>query len=325
MLRNKYNAILCDRFGSINNLKYSSFTSTPLKNNQVRIKVKACGINFPDKLMVEGKYQLKPSLPFIPGMELSGIISESNNEKYPIETKVIYQMRFGAYSEEVIANIDDLKIFPRNFSYEEAAGFSVAAQTAYVSLVERANILEEQTVLILGATGGVGLAAIQLANAIGAKVIAVCSTKKKQKAAIKAGAKYALGYENMINEVQEITHKKGADIIYDPIGGEYFLNALKIIKWGGKVLIVGFASGSIPSLPINIPLIKGISVLGVRAGEYFRKYPNLKKPAMDKILNIANKGLITPVIYDSMPLRDAIKALKKIENREVIGRLILKP
>jgi NADPH2:quinone reductase len=129
----------------------------------------------------------------------------------------------------------------------------------------------------------------------------------------------------MINEVKEITQKEGVDIIYDPIGGEYFLNALKIIKWGGKVLIVGFASGSIPSLPINIPLIKGISVLGVRAGEYFRKYPNLKKPAMDKILNIANKGLITPVIYDSMPLRDAIKALKKIENREVIGRLILKP
>jgi NADPH2:quinone reductase len=129
----------------------------------------------------------------------------------------------------------------------------------------------------------------------------------------------------MINEVKEITKQEGVDVIYDPIGGEYFLKSLKIIKWGGKVLIVGFASGSIPSLPLNIALIKGISVLGVRAGEYFRKYPSLKKTAMIKLLDIANKGLITPIIYDSMNLRDAIKALKKIENREVIGRLILKP
>ena len=325
MLKNKYNAILCDSFGSINNLKYSSFTSIPLKNNQVRIQVKACGINFPDKLMIEGKYQLKPSLPFIPGMELSGIISESNSKEYAVEKKVIYQMRFGAYSEEVIANIDDLKVFPNNFTYEQAAGFSIASQTAYVSLVERANILAGQTILVLGAAGGVGLAAIQLAKALDAKVIAVCSTKKKQEIAIKAGAKYALGYDNMVNEIEEITKKEGVDIIYDPIGGEYFLNALKIIKWGGKVLIVGFASGSIPSLPINIPLIKGISVLGVRAGEYFRRYPSLKEPAMNKILNIANKGLITPIIHDSIPLKDTIKALKKIENREVIGRLILKP
>jgi len=325
MNKNKYNAILCNNFGSIEDLEYSLFDSIPLKNNQIRIQVKACGINFPDKLMIEGKYQLRPSLPFIPGMELSGIISESNNKKYPVGINVIHQMRFGAYSEEVVANTDDIKIFPKNFSFEEAAGFSVAAQTAYVSLVERAKISKGQTLLVLGASGGVGLAAIQLAKAFGVIVIAVCSSKKKQEVAIKAGALYALGYKNMVEEIKEVTKQEGVDIIYDPIGGEYFLKALKTIKWGGKILIVGFASGSIPSLPINIALIKGISVLGVRAGEYFRKYPSLKKPAMEKLLNIANKGLITPIIYDSMHLRDAIKALKKIENREVIGRLILKP
>ena len=325
MNKNKYNAILCNNFGSIEDLEYSLFDSIPLKNSQIRIQVKACGINFPDKLMIEGKYQLRPSLPFIPGMELSGIISESNNKKYPVGINVIHQMRFGAYSEEVVANTDDIKIFPKNFSFEEAAGFSVAAQTAYVSLVERAKISKGQTLLVLGASGGVGLAAIQLAKAFGAIVIAICSSKKKQEAAIKAGALYALGYKNMVEEIKEVTKQEGVDIIYDPIGGEYFLKALKTIKWGGKILIVGFASGSIPSLPINIALIKGISLLGVRAGEYFRKYPSLKKPAIEKLLNIANKGLITPIIYDSMHLRDAIKALKKIENREVIGRLILKP
>ena len=325
MNKNKYNAILCNSFGSIEDLEYSLFDSIPLKNSQIRIQVKACGINFPDKLMIEGKYQLRPSLPFIPGMELSGIISESNNKKYPVGIKVIHQMRFGAYSEEVVANTDDIKTVPKNFSFEEAAGFSVAAQTAYVSLVERAKISKGQTLLVLGASGGVGLAAIQLAKAFGVIVIAVCSSKKKQEVAIKAGALYALGYKNMVEEIKEVTKQEGVDIIYDPIGGKYFLKALKTIKWGGKILIVGFASGSIPSLPINIALIKGISVLGVRAGEYFRKYPSLKKPAMEKLLNIANKGLITPIIYDSMHLRDAIKALKKIENREVIGRLILKP
>ena len=216
MNKNKYNAILCNNFGSIEDLEYSLFDSIPLKNNQIRIQVKACGINFPDKLMIEGKYQLRPSLPFIPGMELSGIISESNNKKYPVGINVIHQMRFGAYSEEVVANTDDIKIFPKNFSFEEAAGFSVAAQTAYVSLVERAKISKGQTLLVLGASGGVGLAAIQLAKAFGVIVIAVCSSKKKQEAAIKAGALYALGYNNMVEEIKEVTKQEGVDIIYDP-------------------------------------------------------------------------------------------------------------
>lgn len=321
----KFNAILCNSFGSIENLKYKSFDSLPIKNNEVRINVKACGINFPDKLMIEGKYQLKPSLPFIPGMELSGVISESNNKKYPTGTKVIYQMRYGAYSEEVIANTRDLKQFPKNFSFEEAASFSVAAQTAYVSLVERGNIRKGETILIMGATGGVGLAAVQLAKAIGAEIIAVCSTKNKQNAAIKAGAKFAIGYKNMVNNVKEITKNEGVDIIYDPVGGEYFNNSLKVIKWGGKLLVIGFASGTIPTLPINIALIKGISIIGVRAGEYYRQFPELKTNSMNNLLRIANKGLITPIIHDALGLKEVIKALKKIENREVIGRLVLKP
>jgi NADPH:quinone reductase len=325
MKKIKFNAILCKRFSGIDELKYTKFNSLPINNNEVRIQVKACGINFPDKLMVEGKYQLKPQLPFIPGMELSGIISESNNNEYPTGTKIIHQMRFGAYAEEVIANINDLKTFPKNFSFEEAAGFSIAAQTAYVSLVERAEVAKGQTVLVLGATGGVGLAAIQLAKTMGASVIAVCSSKIKQNRAIKTGANYAIGYQDMVNKIKEITKNDGVDIVFDPVGGENFLKSLKVIKWGGKLLLIGFASGSIPSLPMNIALIKGISILGVRAGEYFRRKPHLKIPAMNTLLNLANKGLITPIIYDSLKLKDTIKALKKIESREVIGKIILNP
>ncbi len=325
MISSFYNAVICENFGSINNLKIKKIQSKKLQNNEVRINVKACGINFPDKLMIEGKYQLKPILPFTPGMEVSGIITETNSSKFKEGTNIIAHMRYGGFSEEVIVNQEYLRIIPKNFTFEEAAGFSVAAQTAYVSLVERANIKPNQTLLILGATGGVGLAAIQLAVTIGAKVIAICSNKIKQNAAIKAGAKYAFNYREMINKVKEVTHNKGVDIIYDPIGGEYFTKSLKVIKWGGKILIVGFASGSIPTLPINIALIKGISILGVRAGEYFRKFPDKKEPALNNLFKIANTGKITPFIYESHSLSKVIEALKKIEQRKVIGRIILKP
>jgi len=325
MISSFYNAVICENFGNINNLKIKKIQSKKLQNNEVRINVKACGINFPDKLMVEGKYQLKPILPFTPGMEVSGIITETNSSKFKEGTNIIAHMRYGGFSEEVIVNQEYLRMIPKNFTFEEAAGFSVAAQTAYVSLVERANIKPNQTLLILGATGGVGLAAIQLAVTIGAKVIAICSNKIKQNAAIKAGAKHAFNYREMINKVKEVTDNKGVDIIYDPIGGEYFTKSLKVIKWGGKILIVGFASGSIPTLPINIALIKGISILGVRAGEYFRKFPDKKEPALNNLFKIANTGKITPFIYESHSLSKVIEALKKIEQRKVIGRIILKP
>ena len=264
-----YNSIICEKLGSIDDLKLIHRHREKLNKDQIRIKVEACGINFPDKLMVEGKYQLKPTLPFTPGMELSGTVIESNAKGFRNGTNVIAQMRYGGFTEEVIVNKENVIIMPKVFNFEEAAGFSVAAQTAYVSLVERANIQAGNTLLILGATGGVGLAAIQLGVMLGAKVIAICSNKKKQITAIQAGAKYAFQYDEMINKVKEVTKNEGVDIIYDPIGGEHFSQSLKVIKWGGKVLIIGFASGNIPSISTNYALIKGISLLGVRAGEYF--------------------------------------------------------
>ena len=284
MNHQKYNSIICEKLGSINTLKVVKNKREMLQKNQVRIKVKACGINFPDKLMVEGKYQLKPPLPFTPGMEVSGIIIESNSKKFCNGNKVIAHMRYGGYSEEIIVNQENVKIMPKVFSFEEAAGFIVAAQTAYVSLVERANIKSGNTLLVLGATGGVGLAAIQLAVTIGVKVIAICSNKKKQNAAIQAGAKYAFNYNEMINKVKEVTNNEGVDIIYDPIGGKYFSQSLKVIKWGGKVLVIGFASGMIPSLAMNYALIKGISILGVRAGEYFRRFPHKRGASFKKAI-----------------------------------------
>ena len=277
--------------------------------------------------MIEGKYQLKPEIPFIPGLEISGVISETfnNDKKFLLGSKVMCQLRFGGYSEEVVVNINNIINMPLNFSFEEGAGFRVAAQTAYVALVERAKVKEEETLLVLGAAGGVGMAGIQLGKALGANVIAVSSSKQKQKICKEMGANHSIGYNNLQNNILDITFGKGVDIIYDPVGGNYFSNALKCIKWGGKFLIIGFAGGSIPSLPINIALIKGISVLGIRAGEYFRRFPEKKESAISNLFKIAKSGLINPKIHKILNLKQASEGLKMIENREVIGRLILKP
>ena len=291
-----YKAVLCNKFGSIQNLSIEKIPSKLLKDKQLRINIKACGINFPDKLMIEEKYQLKPSLPFTPGMEVSGIITESNSNKFKNGTKVIAHMRYGGFSEEAIVHEEQIRLIPKNFSFKEAAGFNVTAQTAYVALIEKANIQPNNTLLILGASGGVGIAAIQLASSVGVKVIAICENKLKQNAAIKAGATFTFNYEEMVNKVKEVTANEGVDIIYDPVGGNHFRKALKTIKWGGKVLIIGFASGNIPSLPINIALIKGISIIGVRAGEYFRKFPEKESSAITNLYKIAETGAITPII-----------------------------
>jgi len=325
MILSSYKAVLCNKFGSINNLSIEKVPSKLLKHKQLRINIKACGINFPDKLMIEEKYQFKPSLPFTPGMEVSGIITQSNSNKFKNGTKVIAHMRYGGFSEEAIVNEEQIRLIPKNFSFEEAAGFSVAAQTAYVALIEKANIQPNNTLLILGASGGVGMAAIQLASSLGAKVIAICENKLKQNAAIKAGAKFTFNYEEMVNKVKEITANEGVDIIYDPVGGNHFRKALKTVKWGGKILIIGFASGNIPSLPINIALIKGISIIGVRAGEYFRKFPEKQPSAITNLYKIAATGAITPIIYKCFPLNKVKEALQLIEERKVIGKLILKP
>jgi len=320
-----YKAVLCNKFGSIHNLSIEKIPSKLLKDKQLRINIKACGINFPDKLMIEEKYQLKPSLPFTPGMEVSGIITESNSNKFKNGTKVIAHMRYGGFSEEAIVHEEQIRLIPKNFSFEEAAGFNVTAQTAYVALIEKANIQPNNTLLILGASGGVGIAAIQLASSMDVKVIAICKNKLKQNAAIKAGATFAFNYEEMVNKVKEVTANEGVDIIYDPVGGNHFRKALKTIKWGGKVLIIGFASGNIPSLPINIALIKGISIIGVRAGEYFRKFPEKESSAITDLYKIAETGAITPIIYKCFPLNKVKEALQLIEERKVIGKLILKP
>ncbi len=322
----RYNAIVCETIGSIDNLVLKNIARTRLGKKQVRVQVKACGVNFPDKLMVEGKYQFKPSLPFTPGLEIAGkVIETHSSSNFLVGDKVTCQMRVGGYSEELIVPEESLENFPDQFSYDEAAGFRVAAQTAFVALIERANLKTKQSVMVLGAAGGVGSAAVQLAKSLGSTVIAVANTSEKQKFCKSLGADFVLGYENLKVKLLELTNNHGIDIVYDPVGGDIFRESLSCLTWGGKYLIIGFANGSIPLLPTNIALIKGVDIMGVRAGEYFRRFPHKKKNATKRLSQIADSGSITPRIHTVLPLSQAIIALKMIEHREVMGRIILKP
>ena len=321
-----FKAVVCEKLGSISNLILKTMDNRELPDGHARIRVLAAGINFPDKLMVEGKYQFSPPVPFTPGMEVAGeIIEISNNPEFQVGCKVICSLRYGGYSQEIIAPIRSLVLTPKDFSPEQAAGFKIAAQTAFVALVERAKALKHETIMVTGAAGGVGSAAIQLGKAIGAHVIAVSSSKEKQNYCRNLGAEHSISYHNLKTKIMDITNGDGVDIIFDPVGGNSFRNFLSCIKWGGRYLVVGFAAGNIPVLPVNIALIKGISLMGVRAGEYYRRFPEKEEQSTAKILKMANSMLMTPSIYKTLPLANAVDALKMIENKEVMGRIILVP
>ena len=328
MKNNYYKAIICDKLGSIDLLKYSQLPKKPLNKGEVRIKVVAAGINFPDFLITEGKYQYKPPLPFTPGMEISGYITESKNipsKKFDLNKLYIAQLRTGGFAEEVVIPINALQIAPDNFSAIEAGSYFVTAKTAYVALIERAKISQNETILIHGAAGGVGLAATQLALALNTRPIAVVSNTEKKKALKSIGVKdVILTSENIYEKTMHLTNNKGVQIVFDPVGGEMCRESIRCLSWSGRLLIIGFASGKFTNIKSNYVLIKGISVIGVRAGEYTRKFPEKKMEINKNIKNLAEKGLITPRIHKVFKLRDFKQAAKEIKSRQVIGKLAFK-
>ena len=322
-------AVLCEKLGGPSTLSIVDMPLGPPKEGEVKIGIKAAGINFPDILMVAGKYQHKPELPFIPGFEVAGEILEmgSASDEFHCGDTVMAHMRTGGYAEQCIAPLEKIRPLPENFDFAQGAGFQVAYSTAYVSLVPRGNLEKGETLLVHGAAGGVGLAAIQLGKALGAKVIATVSSPKKVLAAKKNGADHVVLLKNsgFREEVKEITSGKGADVIYDPGGGEIFDESLRCIAWGGRLLVVGFADGRIPTAPANRILIKGCSVVGVRAGEYARKDPGKGEKAFQAILKLAKDGLLVPQIHSRLPLTQVAEAMDQISRREVIGKVVLTP
>ena len=298
---------------------------------EVLVRVKASSVNFPDYLMTQGKYQHKPELPFGMGMEGSGIIEKlgSDVKDFNVSDEITFgALGQGAFSDYLILNERAIDIKPSNLSFSQAAAFQTAYLTAYVSLVRRGNLKQGENLLVHGATGGVGMAAVQLGKYLGAKVIATGTSEEKLNVTKEWGADHIVlthkeGKVEFREEVKDLTNGQGADVIYDPVGGDVFDHSIRCINWGGRILIVGFASGRIPELPINMALIKGFSVIGVRAGEYGRKNPEAGIENNKAIRDICEKGHFNPYICKEFSLDKAKDAVQYLSQRKLVGKVVI--
>ena len=315
---------LSENFSSV---KIVSLERKTLKPNEIRVLIKAASVNFPDLLMVSGLYQFKPEFPFVLGMESAGIIIEVGKDvkNFTIDDEVIVGGKTGSFSEEIVVTHEDIRRKPKYLSWEEASAFTVAYLTSYVALICRGNLNPGESLLVHGAAGGVGLAAVDLGNIYGANVIATASSSEKKDFLIGYGAEHVLPAKGFKDRVKELTEGKGADVIYDPVGGDVFDESVRCIAWNGRLLIIGFTSGRIPSIAVNIPLIKGFSVVGVRGGEFGRRNPKKGKENLDAIDNLAKEGKLNPNIYKTYPLENTVDALLELRNRSVIGKVCIKP
>ena len=293
---------------------------------QVLVRVRAASVNFPDYLMTKGLYQLKPELPFTPGMEAAGDILALGPDVtgWTVGDRVVATMRFGAFAEEVLASAEGLMAIPPGFDYATGCAFPAAYSTAWVALRRRDYVKPGETLLVHGAAGGVGLAAVELGKLFGARVIATIGDDAKAEVVRRYGADVVINYRNGFREaVLEATGGRGADVIYDPVGGDVFDESTRCIAWGGRILIIGFAGGRIADLKTNMALIKGFSVVGVRAGEFARRDPPAGRENMEALLRLCAEGHINPHVSHRLPLEKAADAMKVLANRQVIGKCVL--
>jgi NADPH:quinone reductase len=318
-------AVVCRELGPPERLHLETFASAPLQRGQVRVTVHAAGINFPDILMAAGEYQLKPELPFTPGVEAAGeVIEVDGADGVAVGDRVILKMRHGAYADEIVVAPSQLTPLPLSFDYAEGATFFAAHGTAYHALIDRGELQAGEVLLVHGAGGGVGLAAVELGKLLGATVIAAASSEEKLAVARAKGADHLVLYERepFRDAVKRITDGRGADVVFDPVGGEIFENSLRCIAWGARVLVIGF-TGGIGLARTNLLLIKGASVLGVRAGEAVRKNPVLGEVRTEALLAWAEAGKIRPQISHRLPLEDFAPAMRLLIDRKAIGRVVL--
>jgi NADPH:quinone reductase len=293
---------------------------------QVLVAVRAAALNFPDWLMTQGRYQLKPPLPFVPGMEMAGeVLAADADSGFAPGDRVVGGTRVGAFAERVAVDARALRPVPANLDFAAAAATGAAYLTAYVALVRLGGLSAGRWVLIHGATGGVGLAAVDLAGALGARVIATSRSPEKL-AVVAADHAPALTLPAAdFREAVKATTGGGADLVLDPVGGDVFDQSTRCVAFGGRLLVVGFASGRIPTLDANEPLIKGFSVVGVRAGEYGRRYPDAGAQNLDAIWAMAAAGTIRPRVHARLPLAEWREAFEMMRTSRIVGKLVLEP
>src|SRR5712672_12367 len=318
-------AVVCRELGPPEWLRLETFAPAALAPGQARVAIHAAGINFPDILMVAGEYQLKPELPFTPGVEAAGeVIGVNGAAGAAVGDRVIVKMRHGAYADEAVVTASQLTPLPSNFDYAEGATFLAAHGTAYHGLVDRGQLQPGEVLLVHGAGGGVGLAAVEMGKMLGATVIAAASSEQKLDVAQARGADHLVLYsrEPFRDAVKRITDGRGADVVFDPVGGAVFEDSLRCIAWGARLLVIGF-TGGIGLARTNLLMIKGASVLGVRAGEAVRKNPSLGEVRIKALLQWAEAGKLRPNVSHRLPLEEYARAMRLLIERKAIGRVAL--
>ena len=320
-------AIVCNQFGLPNTLGYTDVETPQPKEGEVLISVKACSVNFPDTLIIQGKYQFRPAFPFSPGSDIAGIVEKlgENVQHLKVGDTVVGFVPFGGFAEKAIVKAKDCFPKPKGMSMVHASAFLLAYGTSYHALKDRANLQKGETILILGASGGVGLTALELAKLMGAKVIAAASTNEKLELCKQFGADEVINYttESLKDRVKEITNGKGVDVIYDPVGGHFSELALRAIAWKGRHLVIGFANGEIPKIPINLTLLKGASIVGVFWGAFAQKDPKKSLENIQQLLTWFVKGELKPHIDKVYALQNAPKALEDMMQRKTKGKIVI--
>lgn len=322
-------AVLCTELGPAEKLSVQEVDDPKATPGHVVVDVKAAGLNFPDTLIIVGKYQVRPDLPFTPGGEGAGIVSEVGEGVTHLKPgdKVIFMTQTGAFAEKTIVPAITTIPMPDGMPFEMAAGITLTYGTSYHALKQRAQLQPGETVLVLGAAGGVGIATVELAKAMGAKVIAAASTDEKLEFCKASGADELINYttEDLKARLKEITGGKGVDVIYDPVGGDYTEAAFRNMAPGGRHLVIGFAAGDIPKVPINLCLLKQASLVGVFWGAWVSKNPSDQIQNMKEILGMVAEGKVRAAVNDVFPLEQVADAYACLTERRAKGKVILTP
>ena len=320
-------AWLCENPTGVDALSWKELPTPQPQAGEVLIAIKAASLNFPDLLIVQNKYQMKPPLPFVPGSEYAGVVQAVGEgvRHLRVGQNVACLSGTGGFGSHTIAPAALCLPLPEGFSHVDAAAFIMIYATSWHALMDRAQLKAGETVLVLGAAGGVGTAAIQIAKAAGARVIAAASSDEKCALCSTLGADATINYarSNLRDEIKRLTDSKGPDVVYDPVGGDYAEPALRSIAWRGRYLVVGFAAGAIPSLPLNLALLKGASIVGVFWGEFARREPKANAAMMAELASWYAQGRIKPVIDRTMPMAELKAAFAHMGSRGVMGKLVL--
>ncbi len=327
---NTMKAIVCEKFGPVEDLKYKDMPDPVPGPGRVLVKVEAAGVNFPEALMVQGLYQAKPDLPFIPGSEFSGTVSLLGQgvKNFQVGDHVIgLSPDYGAFAEKIAVNAQSLIPAPKGMPHRDAANILLAYGTAHHALKQRGRLRAGESLVVLGAAGGTGIAAVQIGKAMGARVIAACSTREKLELAKASGADELINYnkQDLKAAIKELTNGKGADVVFDPVGGEAFSACSRAMARKGRLLIIGFASGSIPKLSVNLPLVKEYEVVGVFWGSFVKHEPEVFASNVSELFDWYADKKVQLVIDREFPLSETVDALKILMSRQVKGKLVLLP